>query len=326
MAMEYDRAFTMTVAGQALKTNQTLGVLNPATREIFAAAPDCARAELDRAVSAARSALTHWKTTAYSERQDALRAIAARLRESAEDLKWLLMREQGKPLAAAFEEIMWSAYWCEATATLELPVEVTEDRPGHRCETRHIPIGVVGAIAPWNFPVILAVLKIAPALLAGNTMVLKPSPLTPLTTLKIGEILRDVLPPGVLNVISDGDDIGPWMTAHPDIDMIAFTGSTATGRKVRFALELGGNDAAIIFPDVDVNKIAEQLFWAASMKCRSPPPSRLLAAQTIRFRRGVGRCRTIGIHLDANLDNHNGLDIYVAVCISAAAQQLIGQR
>ncbi|MFM2372901.1 MAG: hypothetical protein RIS85_2623 [Pseudomonadota bacterium] len=144
--------------------------------------------------------------------------------------------------------------------------------PGQRSITRHVPLGVVGAIVPWNFPILLAIWKIGPALLAGNTMVLKPSPLTPLATLRLGELLRGVLPPGVLNVISGADQLGPWMTAHSGIDKISFTGSTATGRRVmagaaanlkRLTLELGGNDAAIVLDDVDVEAIAEPLFWAA---------------------------------------------------------------
>jgi len=151
-------------------------------------------------------------------------------------------------------------------------VTVVEDTAERRGETRHVPIGVVGAIAPWNFPVILAMFKVAPALLAGNTVILKPSPFTPLTTLRIGELLRGVLPDGVLNIVTGGDDLGPWITSHPGIDKVSFTGSTQTGRKVmqsaaatlkRITLELGGNDAAIVMPDVDVEQVAEQLFWAA---------------------------------------------------------------
>jgi aldehyde dehydrogenase (NAD+) len=151
-------------------------------------------------------------------------------------------------------------------------VTVNEDSDERYSETRHIPLGVVGAIAPWNFPLILAMFKVAPALLAGNTMVLKPSPFTPLTTLKLGELAATILPAGVLNIISGGDNLGPWMTEHPGFDKISFTGSTQTGRRVmasaaptlkRVTLELGGNDPAIVLPDANVEKIAEELFWAA---------------------------------------------------------------
>jgi aldehyde dehydrogenase (NAD+) len=162
--------------------------------------------------------------------------------------------------------------WLKGAATLDLPVTVNEDSAERYSETRHVPIGVVGAIAPWNFPMILAMFKVGPALLAGNTLVLKPSPFTPLTTLKFGEIAAGILPPGVLNVVTGGDALGPWITGHPGIDKVSFTGSTATGRRVmqtasatlkRVTLELGGNDPAIVMPDVDVAKVAEELFWAA---------------------------------------------------------------
>ena len=137
---------------------------------------------------------------------------------------------------------------------------------------RRRPFGVVGAITPWNYPVMLAAWKIAPALLAGNTVVIKPSPYTPLSTLRLGEILRDVLPPGVLNVVSGGDALGAWITQHPLVRKISFTGSVATGKKVaaaaapdlkRVTLELGGNDAAIVLPDADPAAIADKIFWGA---------------------------------------------------------------
>jgi aldehyde dehydrogenase (NAD+) len=191
---------------------------------------------------------------------------------NADELKRLLTLEQGKPHHEAGAEVMGAGYWLQASTALDLPETVNEDSDDRISITRHIPVGVVGAIAPWNFPLILAMFKVAPGLLAGNTMVLKPSPFTPLTTLKLGELAKDILPAGVLNIVTGGDALGPWMTSHPGFDKITFTGSTATGRRVmasaaptlkRVTLELGGNDAAIVLPDVDVEKIAEQLFWAA---------------------------------------------------------------
>ena len=165
-----------------------------------------------------------------------------------------------------------ASIWCKAAEALDLPVVVNEDTEERLSTTRRVPLGVVGAIAPWNFPVGLAAWKLAPALLAGNTVVLKPSPFTPLATLRLGELMRDLFPAGVVNVVSGGDDLGPWMTSHPGIDKISFTGSTATGKKVmqsaaatmkRLTLELGGNDPAIVLPDVDVKSVAASLFWAA---------------------------------------------------------------
>jgi aldehyde dehydrogenase (NAD+) len=198
--------------------------------------------------------------------------MAEAIEANTNELARLLTSEQGKPHEGAMGDVLGGAYWCQATSTLEIPEKVVEDSAERHGITRHVPIGVVGAIAPWNFPIILAMFKVAPALLAGNTVVLKPSPFTPLTTLRMGELLRGVLPDGVLNIVTGGDSLGPWMTSHPGIDKISFTGSSATGRKVmasasetlkRVTLELGGNDAAIVLPDVDVAEVAEKLFWAA---------------------------------------------------------------
>ena len=137
---------------------------------------------------------------------------------------------------------------------------------------QHKPLGVVAAITPWNFPVILLMIKVAPALLAGNTVVAKPAPTTPLTTLKFGELCAEILPPGVVNVIVDQNDLGAALTSHPDVAKVAFTGSTATGKKVmataagplkRLTLELGGNDAAIVLEDVDPKEVAPKIYAAA---------------------------------------------------------------
>jgi acyl-CoA reductase-like NAD-dependent aldehyde dehydrogenase len=184
----------------------------------------------------------------------------------------VLTQEQGKPLAKGIGEIHGAAFWFDYTASLEIPVEVLQDDASKRVEVRRRPLGVVGAITPWNFPALLATWKIAPALLAGNTVVIKPSPFTPLSTLAIGEAIRDVLPPGVVNVISGGDQLGAWVSTHPAVRKVSFTGSVETGKKVaaaaapdlkRVTLELGGNDPAIVLPDVDPKQIAERLFWGA---------------------------------------------------------------
>ena len=264
--------YTATIDGQPVATPGTLQVLNPATEELVAEAPDCGSAELDRAVAAARAAFPAWRAMPIAERQAKVRALGEAIKANKDELMRLLTAEQGKPHPDAMGDVLGGAMWCKVYAGMELPLDVTEDSADRRVEVRRTPIGVVGALAPWNFPVILAMLKAAPALVAGNTVVLKPSPFTPLTTLRIGELARDILPAGVLNVISGGDALGPLMTAHPGIDKISFTGSTATGRKVmesasatlkRVTLELGGNDAAIVLPDVDVDAVAKQVFAAA---------------------------------------------------------------
>jgi acyl-CoA reductase-like NAD-dependent aldehyde dehydrogenase len=270
--MMINTKFLMTIDGEAADASAHFPVLNPATEASVADVPDCSRDQLDTAVAAARAAYPAWRATPYAERQAALRSIGAILAANVDELKQLLTAEQGKPHAAALGELQAAAWWIGVVAEQELPEAVNDDMPGQRSVTRHVPLGVVGAIVPWNFPVLLAIWKIGPALLAGNTMVLKPSPFTPLATLRLGELLRDALPAGVLNVVSGGDALGPWMSEHPDIDKISFTGSTATGRKVmataaanlkRLTLELGGNDAAIVLPDANVAEIAEPLFWAA---------------------------------------------------------------
>lgn len=264
--------FEMSIAGRGVPGAQTLPVIDPATGRAFAQAPDASAQQLDQAVQAARDALAGWSATPWAQRQALLRRIAQTCMAHQEALATLLSREQGKPLARARTEIATAAHWFAETAGMELPDEVLQDDARGHAAVRRVPLGVVGALVPWNYPVVLAAWKVAPALLAGNTLVLKPSPYTPLTTLRIGELLREVLPPGVLNVVSGGDALGPWMSAHPGIDKLSFTGSSATGRQVmrsaagtlkRLTLELGGNDAAIVMPDVDVQATARALFWGA---------------------------------------------------------------
>jgi aldehyde dehydrogenase (NAD+) len=270
--MDFDRNYAMLIGGKLEGGSTRFDVLNPATEQVIASAPDATRDDLDRAIAAARAAFPGWAATPIEDRKAALNAMGQAIMANADAFKRLLTNEQGKPHAEAEGEVMGAGYWLMGAASLDLPVTINEDSDERYSETRHIPLGVVGAIAPWNFPLLLAMFKVGPALLAGNTMVLKPSPFTPLATLKFGELVKDMLPPGVLNIVTGGDALGPWMTSHPGFDKISFTGSTATGRRVmesaaptlkRVTLELGGNDAAIVMPDVDVEKVAEELFWAA---------------------------------------------------------------
>ncbi|MGV3768982.1 MAG: aldehyde dehydrogenase family protein [Sphingobium phenoxybenzoativorans] len=272
MTVDFFSHYTMTIDGKAADADKSIDAINPATEEVIASVPDASRDQLDSAVAAAKRAYPAWSARPVEERQALVSAIGDRMAEYAEDFKRLLIREQGKARAGAEWEIGGSIIWCHEIAKQRLDPEIVEQSDGRQVEVRKTPLGVVGGITPWNFPVLLAIWKIAPALLAGNTMVLKPSPYTPLCTLKLGEILRDVLPAGVLNVVSGGNDLGAWMTSHPDIRKISFTGSTVTGRKImesasgnlkRITLELGGNDAAIVLPDVDVEAVAKELFWAS---------------------------------------------------------------
>ncbi|MDB6092185.1 MAG: aldehyde dehydrogenase [Gammaproteobacteria bacterium] len=272
MSGESAHEWTMTIAGRAAAAVTTLPVYNPATGEVFAQAPNASAAQLDEAVGAARNAFSSWSCSSRAERRAALDAIADILEGHAVEFSALLTREQGKPLAAAETEVKAGAHWCREIARQELTDELVEESTNRRVVTRFSPLGVVGGIVPWNFPISLAIWKIAPALRAGNCIVVKPSPFTPLCALKLAELSRDRLPPGVFSVVSGSDDLGKWMTAHPGLDKIAFTGNTVTGKHVmrsaaatlkRLTLELGGNDPAIVLPDVDAKSIAPQLFWAA---------------------------------------------------------------
>src|SRR5437588_11770463 len=258
----------MTIDGQAAPTAATFDVLNPATNKVYARAPECSKEQLDAAMESSAKAFRDWRAD-ESARRDALRQAAGILLGASGDLAPVLTAEQGKPLSDANLEIFAAGMWLQYYADLEVPREVIQDDDSAFVEVVRKPLGVVAAITPWNFPVTLASWKIAPALLAGNTLVLKPSPFTPLTTLMIGELLRDVFPPGVFNVVSGGDSLGAWMTSHPVPRKISFTGSVATGKKVaaaaapdlkRTTLELGGNDPAILLDDVDAAEVADRVY------------------------------------------------------------------
>ena len=189
-----------------------------------------------------------------------------------QDIATVLSQEQGKPITAAMGETFGASMWFSYYANLALEPEVLQDDGEKRIEVIRKPLGVVAAITPWNFPVILLAWKLAPAWLAGNTVVAKPSPYTPLTSLMVADILKDVVPPGVLNVLSGGNELGAHLATHPGVRKISFTGSVATGKKImgyavddlkRVTLELGGNDPAIVLDDVDPKAVAERLFWGA---------------------------------------------------------------
>ena len=265
--------FVMTIAGEAAPTEGTFGVRNPATGEVFAQAPECTRQQLDAAFDAAAKAARDWKADEAARRAVLLRAADVLMASTAE-LGPVLTSEQGKPLSDAGVEVFASAIWTQYFANLEMPPQIIQDDETAYVELARRPLGVVAAITPWNYPLLLSFWKIAPALLAGNTLVLKPSPYTPLTTLKVGELLRDVFPPGVVNIVSGSDELGAWMTTHPVPRKISFTGSVETGKLVaqsaapdlkRVTLELGGNDPAIVLDDADPAVVASAIFAGAFM-------------------------------------------------------------
>ena len=260
------------IDGEMIDNGQWLDVVNPANEDVIGRVPACGEDELNRAVAAARRAFKTWSKTPVEDRRAAIQKISAIIKENADELHRLLTAEQGKPHSQAMGEIIGASMMAGAQSTLSLDEVVNEDSEQRLSRTRRVPVGVVGGIVPWNFPVMMAMQKIAPAMLAGCTIVLKPSPFTPLTTLRLAELIKDAVPAGVVNVITGEDSLGPLITGHPDIDKITFTGSTATGKKImegaskdlkRITLELGGNDASIVLPDADVEKVAEQLFWSS---------------------------------------------------------------
>ncbi|RKE36451.1 acyl-CoA reductase-like NAD-dependent aldehyde dehydrogenase [Paraburkholderia sp. BL23I1N1] len=264
--------YAITIDGKRISSTETGAVINPATEQEFCRYPLGSRDDLEAAVSAARRAFPAWSAMPIEERQRAVAGLGDLIERNCEAFVQLLSTEQGKSRTAAEWEIGGSVHWCREIAKQRLDDEVFETDGNEEIVTRHTPIGVVGGITPWNFPLLLAIWKIAPALVAGNTMVLKPSPYTPLCTLWFGELAQEVLPPGVLNIVSGGDDLGRWLSEHPQIGKISFTGSTATGKKVmqsaasnlkRLTLELGGNDPGIVLPDIDPKAIAKDLFWAS---------------------------------------------------------------
>ena len=265
-------AYRNLIDGELVETPQTMDVVNPANEDAIGTVPACGEAELDRAVAAARRAFASWRKTPVEERRKVIQGIAAAIKDNADELYRLLTSEQGKPHHQAQQEIYGAAGLAAAQSTLSLDDVINQDDDTRLSRTRRVPVGVVGGIVPWNFPVMMAIQKIVPAILSGCTIVLKPSPFTPLTTLRIAELIKDVVPAGVVNVITGEDSLGPLITGHPDVDKITFTGSTATGKKImegaskdlkRITLELGGNDASIVLPDADVSKVAEQLFWSS---------------------------------------------------------------
>ncbi|MDF6060630.1 aldehyde dehydrogenase family protein [[Kitasatospora] papulosa] len=250
-------------------------VLDPATGEPFDEAPDHDPDTLDAVVDAAHVAWREWRSDPAT-RTGALLAAADDVEAAGADLAPLLTREQGKPLSESYAEVARTAARLRYFAELDPGSQpITDGRPV-RSEIRWRPLGPVAAIVPWNFPLQLASAKFAPALAAGNTVVLKPSPCTPLATRLLGSVLSSALPEDVLTIVTGGEPLGARLASHPGIRHVTFTGSIPTGRAVaesaaasltRATLELGGNDAAVLLEDVDVERVADRLFWAAFRNC-----------------------------------------------------------
>ena len=266
------REYKLLIDGKAVDGVSTFDVINPATGRAFAQCPKADADLLNQAVAAAKAAFPGWSARSADERAAMVAKLADALEDRAGEFASVLTSEQGKPLDQAMFEIMGTVFTLRAFAGMRPETRTLRDEGGNKVVEHRTPLGVVAAITPWNFPVILVANKLGPALVTGNTMVIKPAPTTPLTTLMLGELCAEILPPGVVNVICDQNELGGLLTAHPDVAKVAFTGSTATGKKVlgsaadslkRVTLELGGNDAAIVLDDVDPALAAQKVYQGA---------------------------------------------------------------
>ncbi|WP_224401157.1 aldehyde dehydrogenase family protein [Pseudonocardia sp. ICBG1034] len=262
----------LTIGGRAVAGAGTLPVIDPSTGEPFIEVPAASTAQLDEAVEAANRALPAWKATPLEKRQQVVRDIAEVIKANIDELALLVTMEQGKPLANARGEIGASLRQVDFFGSISLDPEIIKDDETGRVEVRRDPIGVVGAITVWNYPILAAMFKLIPGLVAGNVVIVKPSPYTPVATLRLGELIQDVVPAGVVQVVAGTDELGPALTGHPGVHKISFTGSVPTGKHVmsasasslkRVTLELGGNDAGIVLDDVDPAAFGKDLFWAA---------------------------------------------------------------
>lgn len=268
MEVRYD----MLVNGKLTRGSRTLDVVDPATAEVFAACACASREEIEDAVTASAAAFPSWSATSLDERRAVLIKMAEAIETNLESIARTLTSEQGKPIGDAQGEVGGAAYFLRYYAGLEIPVEMIEDSEARRIELHRRPLGVVAAIVPWNFPVLTAINKVGAALITGNTVVVKPAATTPLATLQVAALWRDIVPAGVVNIVTDKNDLGDVLTSHPLVRKVSFTGSTTTGMKVmasgsntlkRMTLELGGNDSGIVLDDCDPDIVSQQLFDSA---------------------------------------------------------------
>ena len=266
----------MIINGELRQSQKPVDVLNPATEEAFAQCHYSSLSDLDDAVAAARSAFPAWAAVSDEDRKAKLMELASIMEANMPELMELVTKESGKPMGGlngvgSGMEVGGAMAWIQANASFDLPVDVIQDNDNARIEVHRKPLGVVGSITPWNWPLMIAIWHVMPAIRSGNTVVIKPSPFTPVATTRFFELAKDALPPGVLNVVHGDTEVGSGISAHDGIDKVIFTGSTATGKKImesasgnlkRLTLELGGNDAGIILPGANVAEVAPKLFGA----------------------------------------------------------------
>jgi len=268
--------YPLIINGDAIHSDERFDVINPATGKAFATCSSATDEQVNAAVAAAKAAFPSWSQTSDEDRKGIMHQLGGLLEEHMPELMELITKETGKPMGGLNNvgsgmELGGSQAWAHVTADLELPVEVLADDENARVEVHRKPLGVVASIAPWNWPLMIAIWHIIPALRSGNTVVIKPSPFTPVATTRFVELANQILPAGVLNVVSGGPQIGALLTEHEDVNKVVFTGSTPTGKAImrsgasnlkRLTLELGGNDAGIVLGDVDVKATAPKLIGA----------------------------------------------------------------
>lgn len=269
--------YPMIINGHAIDSNNKMAVVNPATSEAFATCAQANDHHVDTAVHAAKMAFKDWSKRPDTERKTLIHQLGALIEEHKDELIELVVLETGKPVvglggAGATMEVMGASIWSHVTADIDLPDEVIQDDEAALVTVTRKPLGVVASVTPWNWPLLIAIWHLIAAIRAGNTLVIKPSELTPLATARFVELANDILPPGVLNVVMGEGDIGQRLTSAPAVSKVVFTGSTATGKRImasasnslkRLVLELGGNDAAIILPYTDLDRVSGDIFAAA---------------------------------------------------------------
>ncbi|MCO5101664.1 MAG: aldehyde dehydrogenase family protein [Burkholderiaceae bacterium] len=274
------KTYLNTIDGRPAGSDETFASINPATGETLGNVPVSTRQQVSDAIAAARAAQPAWAARPDAERKALMMKVAEIIKANDAYLADWVTREQGKPLGGvgpdqvpgARFEVWGCEVWTQVPASLELPVEVAFEDETRRDEVHRKPYGVVAAIAPWNWPLLIAIWQIVPSIRAGNTVVIKPSEYTSIGTLELVRLISEVLPKGVVNTVSGPGEVGSWLVSDPGIDKVMFTGSARTGAKVAEAaaknvvpvtLELGGNDAAIMLPDADPKAMAMGLFWGA---------------------------------------------------------------
>ncbi|KAI1368447.1 aldehyde dehydrogenase [Xylaria arbuscula] len=263
------------IDGQLSGTDRTRRTVDPATLELNPEVPVSTKQDVERAVAAAQKAGEAWAEVPWLDRKKAIEAYAEAVEAHIAEIAEIQVREMGCPLPMAEGDVQWGVGWMRGFCELPQPGDIIESSQDRHVVERYTPIGVAVGIVPWNGPVVLACGKIAPALLTGNTLILKPSPFAPYTCLKLAEIGLQFFPPGVLQALSGEDDLGPWLTAHPAIGKVSFTGSGNTAKRVveacsshlkRVSTELGGNDPAIVCDDVDPVVVGRKVATVAMLR------------------------------------------------------------